>query len=106
VSTNLLTALIVAILPVVVLAAEPTKASESVYETDITKATTSEGLTKADLAWHAKNTYGWKCDEVISIRPTTPDGYYPIVCSSGAKLRVYPRLKQHPRITNVKGTYK
>jgi hypothetical protein len=38
---------------------EPTKASESEYNEDITKATTSYGLTKADLAWHANNTFGW-----------------------------------------------
>ncbi|QWF62937.1 hypothetical protein KM864_18700 (plasmid) [Ralstonia solanacearum] len=25
----------------------------------------SEGLTKADIAWHALNTYGWDCEEVI-----------------------------------------
>lgn len=86
--------------------AEPTKATQSSYEQDIRHATTSEGLTKADLAWHALNTYGWDCDEVISRDAPTRDGYFVITCSSGKKLRVYPRPHQHPRITNFDGDYK
>ena len=31
---------------------EPTKATSSAYNQDIRRATTSIGLTKADLAWH------------------------------------------------------
>jgi hypothetical protein len=85
--------------------AEPTKASQSVYEKDIRKATTSEGLTKADLAWHALKTYGWDCEEVISKDAPTKEGYFVITCSSGTKLRVYPRRGQHPRIANIKGGY-
>ncbi|MDO8347237.1 MAG: hypothetical protein Q7S85_05015 [Rugosibacter sp.] len=87
-------------------AAEPTKASQSVYEKDIRKATTSQGLTKADLAWHALNTYGWDCEEVTAQEAQTKEGYFVITCSSGKKLRVYPRQGQHPKITNIKGTYK
>ena len=86
--------------------AEPTKAKQSVYETDIRKATTSNNLTKADLAWHALNTYGWDCEEVVSKGELTKDKYYEITCSSGKKLRVYPRNGKHPRITNSEGTYK
>ena len=85
---------------------EPTKASQSSYEKDIRKATTSDGLTNADLAWHALNTYGWDCEEVISKNEPTKEGYFVITCSSGTKLRVYPRKNKHPRITNIKGTYK
>ncbi len=86
--------------------AEPTKAAQSSYEQDIRRATTSEGLTKADLAWHALNTYGWDCDEVVNRGAQMRDGYYVITCSSGKKLRVYPRPGQHPRITNIDGGYK
>ncbi len=85
--------------------AEPTKAVQSSYELDMRRATTSEGLTKADLAWHALNTYGWDCDEVVNRGTPMRDGRYVITCSSGKKLRVYPRPGQHPRITNIDGGY-
>lgn len=85
---------------------EPTKAPQSVYEHDVRRATTSEGLTKADIAWHAVNTYGWDCEEVVKQDAPTRDGYYVVTCSSGKKLRVYPRPQQHPRITNISGDYK
>jgi len=81
-------------------AREPTRASDSEYNHDITKATTSEGLTNADIAWHALNTYGWDCDEVVSREPQVND-YFVVACSSGVKLRVYPRAGQHPRITQT-----
>lgn len=97
--------LITLILPSYVFAGEPSKASESIYNKDIRKATTSEGLTKADLAWHALNTYGWDCSEVVSKGEPTPDGYFVITCANGTKLRVYPRRGQHPSITNIKGGY-
>lgn len=84
---------------------EPSKASESSYNQDMAQATTSEGLTKADLAWHAKNTYGWDCSEVVSKGDTTSEGYFIIECSSGEKLRVYPRSGKHPKITNESGGY-
>src|SRR5262245_30302687 len=59
-------ALVVLGLPVYAFTEEPSKASESAYNTDMGKANTSEGLTKADLAWHATHTYGWNCSEVVS----------------------------------------
>jgi hypothetical protein len=85
---------------------EATKATESIYEKDISKAYTSDGLTKADLAWHAKNTYGWRCNEVVAAGELVRDGYYVITCSNGTKLRVYPRSGKHPQIMNMQGTYK
>lgn len=91
--------------PFLVMAREPTKASESLYNSNILLATTSEGLTNADLAWHAANTYGWNCSEVVSKGNPTKDGYFLITCSNGKKFRVYPRNGQHPRITNMKGGY-
>ncbi|MGE1000620.1 hypothetical protein [Ralstonia pseudosolanacearum] len=94
------------LIPTITAFAEPTKAVQSVYEQDIRRATTSEGLTKADLAWHALNTYGWDCEEVIKQDNPTEGGYYVITCSSGKKLRVYPRPQRHPRITNINGGYK
>jgi hypothetical protein len=83
------------IMPYVAWGAEPTTASQSAYEKDIRKATTSEGLTKADLAWHALNTYGWDCEEVILKDAPTRDGYFVITCSDGTKLRVYLRKNKH-----------
>jgi hypothetical protein len=85
--------------------AEPTKADSSSYNQDIRKATTSKNLSKADLAWHAQNTYGWDCAEVISKGKMLPDGYFYIECANGTKLRVYLREGQHPRITNANGGY-
>ena len=84
---------------------EPTTAKASYYNFDISKAGTSIGLTKADLAWHAERTYGWPCPEVISRGKMTSGGYFLIECSSGIDYRVYPRAGQHPRITNSRGTY-
>jgi len=87
------------------LSTEPTSATSSSYNQDIFKATTSKGLSKADLAWHAQNTYGWNCSEVVSIGEMTSSGYFFIECSNGKKLRVYPREGKHPRITNLDGGY-
>jgi hypothetical protein len=100
-----LIALILSLLSIDALPGEPTKASESVYNRDLLKATTSEGLTKADLAWHAVNTYGWDCGEVVLKAEPTKEGYFVITCSNGIQLRVYPRKGKHPRITNIKGGY-
>ena len=86
-------------------AGEPTKASESPYNGNFSLATTSHNLTKADIAWHALNTYGWDCDEVLS-RDEMTGSYYIVTCSSGLQLRVYPRSGKHPKITNLQGTYK
>lgn len=85
---------------------QPTRADQSPYEKNARLATTSRDLTNADLAWHAVNTYGWDCSEVISRGPTTPWGYFIIQCSNGTKLLVYPRYRQHPRITNENGDFK
>jgi hypothetical protein len=83
---------------------EPTKASQSKYNQNMSAAYTSYGLTKADLAWHAVNTYGWNCPEVLFLSPQT-DAYYLITCSNDTLLRVYPRPNQHPKITNMHGGY-
>lgn len=83
---------------------EPTRASESEFNHNITKAHTSRNLSNADLAWHAQNTYGWNCEEVTSREPQTRD-FFVVTCSSGTRLRVYPRNKQHPKITNDRGGY-
>lgn len=84
---------------------EPTKADQSSYNNDVRQATTSSGLSKADLAWHAQNTYGWDCAQIVSQGEVTTDGYFFLECSSGKKLRVYPRSGQHPKITNESGGY-
>jgi len=84
---------------------EPTSSSESeLNNVPISEKYESENLSKADLAWHATNTYGWDCNEVIEIGESNGDYYY-ITCNSGLKLRVYPREGLHPRITNEYGTY-
>ena len=86
-------------------AAEKSHMRESVYNQDIRKATTSENLTNADIAWHAVNTYGWDCEEVVSRSPSKGE-FYIVECSNGSKLRVYPRTARHPKITNINGGYK
>lgn len=98
--------LALAVIPHHVFSAEPTKASQSSYEKNFSGATTSNNLTKADLAWHALNTYGWDCSEVVSKDKPTGDGSFVITCSNGKKFRVYPRQGKHPKITNMQGTYK
>lgn len=57
---------------------EPTKASESrcarlTLAEALRRCLTSEKLTEADLAWHAVNTYGWDCEEVIFRGPQQRD---------------------------------
>lgn len=85
---------------------EQTKAIESSYNQNMREATTSHSLSKADLSWHALNTYGWDCPEVISENDKNSDGYFMIECSNGKKLRVYPRPNKHPKITNMEGGYR
>lgn len=73
----------------------------------------------ADIAQHAKKTYGWNCDEVTDLSEKVYTngneigdaylksqmvGYYQVAtCSSGTKLRVYPRKDTYPMITNFNG---
>jgi len=85
---------------------EPNKASQTAYKTDSVKAAISERLTKADLAWYAVNTYGLDCAEVVSKGELTAEGYFVITCSNGKKLRVYPRKRRPPKITNINVTHK
>ena len=85
--------------------AEPTRADQSRFNSNILLSYTSEGLTKADLAWHALG-YGWDCSEVASKSEMTKEGYFFINCSNGKIFRVYPRPGKHPRVTNRVGTYK
>lgn len=79
----------------------------------------SENLEYADIAWQAKNTYGWNCTEVTSLGKKISTsgnelgddslksqikGYYKVAtCSSGVQLRVYPRYDTYPIITNING---
>jgi len=65
----------------------------------------SENLTNADIAWHAINTYGWDCEEVTS-KGSFNGEYYVVTCSTGLKLRVYPRKNMHPSIRNINGGWK
>ena len=39
------------------------------------RRTIPEGLTKADISWHAVNTYGWDCEEVISKDEITSEDF-------------------------------
>lgn len=105
---------------------EPTKIEDSLYNTlhpsnYMDYMRTSEGLTKADLAWHATNTYGWNCSEVKikssnikttgkefgkdPIRKEINGFYYFITCSNNKKYRVYPRADYYPIITNAQGGF-
>lgn len=83
----------------------PDRADSSNYEKNYASATTSSGLSNADLAWHAQNTYGWDCNSVVS-KGSMISTYYVITCGNGTRLRVYPRAGQHPKITNAGGSYK
>lgn len=85
--------------PINTLNEEPTKALDSKLSLDnISKISTSDNLTKADLAWHAVNTYGFDCSEVISKGEITKEGYFLITCVNNLKLKVHPRKQQHPSI--------
>jgi len=84
---------------------EPTKALESRFNNvSLQETATSENLSKADIAWHAFNSFGWDCQEVKTKGEFNGE-YYVVTCSSGLKLRVYPRDNQHPKITNINGGY-
>lgn len=81
----------------------------------------SENLEYCDIAWHAKNSYGWDCEEITALGENISSsgnelgsallkneikGYYQIAtCSSGLKLRVYPRFDTYPVITNKTGSF-
>ena len=80
------------------------RAVDSLYQNDLSLATTSHNLSNSDIAWHALNTYGWDCEQVVSRGPDK-GGYFTVTCSSGKRLRVYPRSSQHPRVTNETGGY-
>ncbi|WP_414910944.1 hypothetical protein [Pseudomonas sp. IT-P44] len=86
-------------------AKEATKAEDSEFNHDLSHAHSSRNLSKADLAWHALNTYGWDCSEVISEHQPAAEKFSVITCSSGLKLRVYRRSDAHPIIRNMKGGY-
>ena len=86
-------------------AVEATKADDSKFNYDLSNAHSSRNLSKADLAWHALNTYGWDCSEVIAEKQSPAEKYSVITCSSGLKLRVYRRSDAHPIIRNLKGGY-
>ncbi|MEX5582701.1 hypothetical protein [Pseudomonas lurida] len=86
-------------------AVEATKADDSKFNYDLSNAHSSRNLSKADLAWHALNTYGWNCSEVIAEKQSPAEKYSVITCSSGLKLRVYRRSDAHPIIRNMKGGY-
>ncbi|RAI11898.1 MAG: hypothetical protein DKM23_03910 [Candidatus Melainabacteria bacterium] len=78
----------------------------------------NENLEYDNIAWHAQKTFGWNCNKVIALDDkintngselgdanliTQIKGYYQIAtCSSGLKLRVYPRKDTYPTITNIK----
>ena len=100
-----------------------TKVEDSKYNnispSEYYKEMKSDKMEFADIAWHAKKTYGWNCDEVTdlgekvytsgneigdSYLKSQMVGYYQVAtCSSGTKLRVYPRKDTYPMITNING---
>ena len=102
-----------------------TNANQSRYNemkpSDYYKEMKSENLQYADIAWHAKNTYGWNCSEIPNMGSDIQTsgqelkdsylisqikGYYNIAtCTSGKKLRVYPRYNTYPIITNINGGF-
>lgn len=102
---------------------QKTKVEESRYNnlapSEYYKEMKSENLEYADIAWQASKTYGWNCSEVTNLGDKVYTngneiqdsllreqmvGYYQVAtCSSGVKLRVYPRKDTYPIITNING---
>ncbi len=102
-----------------------TNANQSRYNdinpADYYKEMKSDNLQYSDIAWHAKNTYGWYCDEITNMgEPISTSGkelrdsllisqivgnYSVATCTSGVKLRVYPRTSTYPIITNINGGF-
>lgn len=102
-----------------------TNANQSRYNTmspsDYYKEMKSENLQYSDVAWQAKNTYGWNCDEITNMsNPISTNGselkdsylisqiqgnYSIATCTSGVRLRVYPRYNTYPIITNINGGF-
>lgn len=67
-------------------------------------ATTSVYLLPADIAWHARNTYGYGCAIVVDVAETSHD-YERITCKNGTQLRLYRRQGKHPVIKDKYGNY-
>lgn len=104
---------------------QTTHASQSRYNdispSEYYKEMKSDNLQYSDIAWHAKNTYGWDCEEVTNLGDNIPSsgkelndpyliselagGYQVATCSSGVQLRVYPRTNTYPIITNINGGF-
>ena len=102
-----------------------TNANQSRYNTmnpaDYHEEMKSENLQYSDIAWHASKTYGWNCEEITSLgSPVNTSGqelryanliseikgYYNVAtCTSGVKVRVYPRYDTYPIITNINGGF-
>lgn len=90
---------------------------------DYYKELKSEGLEFADIAWFAKNTYGWNCEDIISLSDkvytdgseingiddyykSQLKGYYQVATSSSNfEVRVYPRKNTYPIITNINASW-
>ena len=79
-------------------AESPQKASESRFVNNPSAANTSRDLSKADVAWHVKNTYGFYCNEVVERRLPSDEDYYTVKCANGNRFKVFTRYKKHPII--------
>jgi hypothetical protein len=110
-------------------AKEKTKASESklnnmdIPTLAVQRKLTSDGLTKADIAYWALNSYGYDCEEVKSVKNVNYEidrmlqyltdsdidangiinglkspVYKDVTCTSGVKLRLYKRIGNYPYI--------
>ena len=94
-----------------------TSANQSRYNdmnpADYYKEMKSDNLQYADIAWHAKeitnmgeavSTSGQELRDSLLISQI--QGTYSVAtCTSGAKLRVYPRTSTYPIITNINGGF-
>lgn len=89
-----------------VAAAELTRADESAFDHDFSNINSSRNLSKADLAWHAVNSFGWDCEEVVDQQFPPGLKYSVITCGNGLKLRVYPRKDAFPVIRDMKGHFR
>ena len=63
---------------------------------DRDRTVAAPAVTDSEIVWHAENTYGFQCREIVE---RIDAGETVLVdCVGGERLRVYPRPGKHPKI--------
>ncbi|TWI57447.1 hypothetical protein IQ22_00663 [Pseudomonas duriflava] len=81
--------------------ADLTRAEQSFFNAHPDWSNTSQNLSKADLAWHAVNTFGFNCPEVIKEKRILGSHHSIIICNTGTRVRVHPVINDKPLMTLV-----